>query len=98
LDVSRARFVTHTLLSVGACNRSSLPAVIHHVAADTGVTPAQIVGPSRLRPHVQARQEVMRVAHRVMGLSLSVIGKALGDRDHTTVWAGVLAAERRQVR
>lgn len=96
--MSRTRFIAHTLLSVGACNRSSLPAVIHHVAADTGVTPAQIVGPSRLRPHVRARQEVMRVAHRVMGLSLPVIGKALGGRDHTTVLAGVLAAERRAVR
>ena len=49
------------------------------------VTNEQIIGPSRRRPLVHARQVAMYAARTMTELSYPEIGRAFGKRDHTTV-------------
>lgn len=66
-----------------------------------GVTVAEVMGKSRLRPIVRARQEVMwllreaRWADGTPRYSLSGIAGALGVVDHTTVLHGVRVHAKR---
>lgn len=54
------------------------------VAPVCGVSPKAIFSGLRMRPAVLARMAVAK-ALRDRGLSLSVIGKAMGGRDHSTI-------------
>ena len=49
------------------------------------LTVADLCSPSRNRQLVTARQIAMYLARELTELSLPVIGKAFGGRDHTTV-------------
>lgn len=49
------------------------------------VTPDELRGPSRIAKLVRARQAVCYWTYRLTPLSLPVIGKKLGGRDHATV-------------
>lgn len=62
--------------------------VLAAVAADADVTVAQLVGPSRRAPLVRARDRAAWILHR-QGYSLSAVGRILGGRDHTTIFAAV---------
>jgi len=55
-----------------------------------GVSPADIIGPSRRQAHAVPRFAAVWVS-RKRGYSLPQIGHRLGKRDHTTI----LSAERR---
>ena len=58
-------------------------------AADwLGVTPQELLGAKRDRHHSYARFALM-LAFRRLGWSTPVIGKRLGNRDHTTVISGI---------
>lgn len=47
-------------------------------------------GPSRNRAYVAARHEAMyRIHTEIENMSLPMIGRLMGDRDHTTVLAGI---------
>jgi len=50
-----------------------------------GFDRAEMIGPSRSRPLVQARQVAMYLCRELTPLSLPKIGDAFGGRDHTTV-------------
>lgn len=50
-----------------------------------GVSVLALKGPRRGRDDAWPRQAVMYVAAKEMGLSVTVIGRALGDRDPSTV-------------
>lgn len=55
-------------------------------------TPAELVGRSRKRPIVAARQAAMwAIRQRYPSLSLEVIGSALGGRHYSTVMHGLAA-------
>lgn len=69
--------------------RMKIAAVIRNVAVDHGVTPEDITGRSNLRIHAYARHEAMYIILRMYGLSLTQIGKALDNRDHSTVQSGI---------
>ena len=61
-----------------------------------------LLGPSRSRPLVQARQVAMYLCRELTPLSLPKIGHAFGGRDHTTVMHAdskirALMSERHQV-
>lgn len=72
-----------------------IPRIIATVAGATGVTVNQITGPSRRREHVWPRFAAMAIARRATNAPLAKIGRAMGDRDHTSV---MNALERVEVR
>lgn len=67
--------------------------LVEMAAVTFNVPPATITGPIRSRKYVQARFAVMWVAREVFALSTPVIGRALGNRDHSTVLAGLSRCE-----
>ena len=65
--------------------------IIAAVAARHGLTPADLTGPSRRRYIAWPRQEAMARLQVQLGWSTPRIGRALGDRHHTTVMHGIRA-------
>ncbi len=59
--------------------------IIQETAAACNVTPAEVVGSSRRRDYVRARQIAMYLCRDLTDLSLPKIGAKFGGRDHTTV-------------
>lgn len=72
-------------------NDRSIGELIEQVAYETGVSAARIRGDRRNAPEVRARIAVCWAASELLGRSSTVIGRALGDRDHSTI----LSARRR---
>ena len=66
----------------------SIQSISVAVADYYGVTVDDIVGPSRRQKVARPRQLVMYLAREETDSSLPQIGKALGDRDHTTILYG----------
>jgi chromosomal replication initiator protein len=66
----------------------SIQSISVAVADYYGVKVDDIVGPSRRRKVARPRQLVMYLAREETDSSLPQIGKALGNRDHTTVLYG----------
>ena len=69
--------------------RHRLPAsriveIVAEVARLHGTTEIAVRGPVRAAPIVAARRDAARRL-RLRGLSLRLVGQALGGRDHTTV-------------
>ena len=78
--------------------RARLPAIadiIAEVARETGLTVAMLVGDRRSRPIVAARHLAYWRVARETGASLAAIGRAFGDRDHTTIIHGIRKHEQR---
>jgi chromosomal replication initiator protein len=63
--------------------------VIDVVAAYYGLRAKDLIGPSRQRQVTRARQVAMYLVRQQLQRSLPEIGRAFGDRDHTTVLASV---------
>ena len=62
-------------------------------------TPAELIGRSRKRPIVEARQAAMwAMRQRYPSLSLETIGTAVGGRHYSTVMHALSAVEQRAVR
>lgn len=59
--------------------------IIHETASACNVTPAEVIGSSRRRDYVRARQIAMYLSRDLTDLSLPKIGAKFGGRDHTTV-------------
>jgi chromosomal replication initiator protein len=64
-------------------------AAVKHILAVTAryfsVTQAALTGPSRRKSLVQARNIIVYLARQLTDLSYADIGRALGNRDHTTI-------------
>ncbi len=76
--------------------------IIDATAEMFGFPVEQLIGGSRRRPLVDARQIAMYVTRNMTELSFPDIGKAFGNRDHTTVMHAVRKieahmGERRQI-
>jgi len=75
------------------------PLNVRRVAAEIGrcfgVTPSQMLGPSRSHFIVRPRQYAMYLAKVALKKPLAEIGRKLGGRDHTTVLYAVKGTERR---
>lgn len=69
--------------------------IIAAVAFIHGLSVADLSGPSRHRSIAWPRQQAMWLCRAKPGVSLTAIGRFLGDRDHTTVLHGVRQVERR---
>lgn len=63
--------------------------ILARVATYYGVSMEELLGPRRNRAVAMARQVAMYLVRDLTSLSLPQIGRALGDRDHTTVMYGV---------
>ncbi len=66
----------------------TVPGIVTAVADFYGLSVEDIVGKSRSRKVARPRQMVMYLAREETDESLPQIGRALGDRDHTTVMYG----------
>lgn len=78
--------------------RARTPAIAEIIAAvakETGMTVAMLVGDRRSRPIVAARHMAYWRVARETGASLAAIGRAFGDRDHTTIIHGIRKHEQR---
>jgi len=71
--------------------RVPVKTILRRISLATGIKPYEIMGSSRSRHVVFARQAVMYWAVRLSGRSLPEIGRALGGRDHTSIIHGSLA-------
>ena len=63
--------------------------ILTTTASAFGVSIEELKGTSRKRPIVVARQVAMYVTRELTDLSYPAIGKAFGDKDHTTVMHSV---------
>jgi hypothetical protein len=70
-------------------DRRTMDSIIGEVATRHGLTTQALKGPSRRKPIVIARQEAMYLMVEEEAWSTTQIGRALGDRDHSTVIYGV---------
>lgn len=76
--------------------------IIATICARYGFSREELIGRSRRRPLVTARQVAMYVMRELTDLSFPAIGREFGDRDHTTVMhavekVGSLMKERRAI-
>ena len=70
--------------------------IIREVAAAHGLSVADLTGPRHIHRFVLARHEAMWRCRHETGQSFPQIGRALGGRDHSTIWHGVRAHEQRR--
>ncbi len=102
LTVDLASLVLSDLLDQSAKKPVTAERIIELTAELFDLSVAQVIGGSRRRPLVDARQIAMFVTRNMTDLSFPDIGKAFGSRDHTTVMHAcrkieACMSERRQV-
>ena len=85
LNVELARFVLSDLIAKSEMPPVTAERIIMLTSALFGFDIEQLTGGSRRRPLVDARQVAMYVTRNTTELSFPDIGKAFGNRDHTTV-------------
>lgn len=72
-----------------AVRQPSLPRVFAATARHYGISSETLLGPCRSRTISQARSLAMYLARHLTKKSFSAIGRACGDRDHTTALHGL---------
>lgn len=78
-----------------AYGKKPVRTIILETAMKHGLRYEDLVGRSRRIPIVAARHEAMwRAHHERTDLSLSVLGRAFGGRDHTTVLSAIRKMDR----
>ena len=102
LDLEMAESVLGDLITAKAPRQITAKVVIEATADMFGLTIDELCGKSRSRPLVTARQVAMYVLREMTDFSYPAIGRAFGDRDHTTVMHAVskisdLMRERRTI-
>ena len=85
LTLELAQEVLRPLLPSEAAGDIPSELIIKETATYYTLDPADLLGPSRSRPLVTARQVAMYLCRELTPLSLPKIGEAFGGRDHTTV-------------
>ena len=102
LTLEMAEAVLGDLITAKAPRQITAKVVIEATADMFGLTIDELCGKSRSRPLVTARQVAMYVLREMTDFSYPAIGRAFGDRDHTTVMHAVskisdLMRERRTI-
>jgi len=85
ISLALAEKVLSDLVLAGEPRRVSPQAIIETTAASYGFSVDALVGPSRTRPLVTARQVAMYLTRELTDYSYPAIGRVFGKRDHTTV-------------
>ena len=70
--------------------------VVRKVVEITGINENNIVGKSRKKEFVEARQTAMFLCRSLLDASLSSVGMYFGGRDHTTVMHAIKTIERKK--
>ena len=78
---------------LGERKEPSMDAIRAAVAHQSGVSKADMDGPRKLQPLVNARHKAMFLCKKLTTKSLPQIGKRFGGRDHTTVMHAVSKME-----
>jgi chromosomal replication initiator protein len=102
ISLSQAEDVLSDLVRAGEPRRISPQMILETVAATYGFSVEALIGPSRTRPLVTARQVAMYLTRELTDYSYPAIGRVFGKRDHTTVIHAVdkitgQMQERRQI-
>ena len=102
LTLEMAEDVLGDLITAKAPRQITAKVVLEATADMFGLTVDELCGKSRSRPLVTARQVAMYVLREMTDFSYPAIGRAFGDRDHTTVMHAVskisdLMRERRTI-
>ena len=92
--MSRARFIRGLILATHGETRATMAEIVNSVAVDSAVPAVDIMGRDKARRIAHARQEVMRRASVIAGLTNSEIGRFFRF-DHTTIIHGIEAATGR---
>lgn len=95
LDMRLASYVLSDLINNSQKPPVTAARIIELTGEAFGFETDQIIGGSRRRPLVDARQVAMYVTRNMTDLSFPDIGRAFGDRDHTTVMHAVRKIEAR---
>tara|TARA_Y100000591_G_scaffold304347_1_gene300931 strand:- start:521 stop:1858 length:1338 start_codon:yes stop_codon:yes gene_type:complete len=74
----------------------SMEDVVRKVMEITGVNENNIVGKSRKKEFVEARQTAMFLCRNLLDASLSSVGMYFGGRDHTTVMHAIKTIEQKK--
>lgn len=77
-------------------SQHSIEQCIQLVAREFGLGRHEIVGQRRSAYVARPRQIIMWLAKETTTASLPMIGRALGNRDHTTIMHGIHQVERRR--
>ena len=85
MTLELAQDVLRPLLPSEAAGEIPSELIIGETATYYQLDPGDLLGPSRSRPLVTARQVAMYLCRELTPLSLPKIGEAFGGRDHTTV-------------
>ncbi len=102
ISLEQAERVLADLVAAGEPRRISPQMILDTVSASYGFSVEAIIGPSRTRPLVTARQVAMYLTRELTDYSYPAIGRVFGKRDHTTVIHAVdkiagQMQERRQI-
>ena len=74
----------------------SIEDVVRKVVEITGINESNIVGKSRKKEFVEARQTAMFLCRSLLDTSLSSVGMYFGGRDHTTVMHAIKTIEQKK--
>ncbi len=102
ISLTQAEEVLSDLVRAGEPRRISPQTILEAVSASYGFSVEALIGPSRTRPLVTARQVAMYLTRDLTDYSYPAIGRVFGKRDHTTVIHAVdkiagQMQERRQI-
>ena len=85
IDETLVETVIRERLGNQAYGQTTVQDIINRVCTAFSVTEEEIVGRSRRKNIVEARQVVAYLSRKVLDMPLSSIGLHLGGRDHTTI-------------
>jgi len=89
INIAMAQDVLADIISSQQGNEITVSSILTTTANTFGFGVDELKGISRKRPLVIARQVAMYVVRELTDLSYPAIGKAFGDKDHTTVMHSV---------
>jgi chromosomal replication initiator protein len=77
--------IVHSLWKGAIENRVSMPTIAAEIADQYGVTVADLRGASRKKLYAEPRRHAIWLMSQQAHLSLPMIGRYMGSRDHTTI-------------
>ena len=76
----------------------SMEDVVRKVSSLFGISEEDLVGKSRKKEIVEARQTAMFLCRNILDSSLSSVGMYFGGRDHTTVMHAIKTVENKKIK